>query len=104
MYERNEFSGRPVVLVVVAETEATVYGIFETTVAMAASVAAVGRRLLSVARRSSPVSAVNILATVCIFSVVVIFVVGWVFGMVVVVVVVVAWEFALALVLVVLVE
>lgn len=38
-------------LVVVADTEATVYGIFETTVAMAASVAAVGRRLLSVGRR-----------------------------------------------------
>lgn len=104
MYERNEFSGRPVVLVVVADAEATVYGIFETTVAMAASVATVGRRLLSVSRRSSPVSsAVNILATVCIFSVVVIFVAGWLFGMVVVIVVV-AWEFALALVLVVLVE
>lgn len=104
MYERNEFSGRPVVLVVVADAEATVYGIFETTVAMAASVAAVGRRLLSVARWLSPVLAVNILATVCIFSVVVICVAGWLFGTVVVVVVVVAWEFALALVLVVLVE
>lgn len=98
-------------LVVVADAEATVYGIFETTVVMAASVAAVGRRLLSVgrrllsvARRSSPVSAVNILATVCIFSVVVICVAGGLFGTVVVVVVSVAWEFALALVLVVLVE
>jgi hypothetical protein len=49
-----------------------VYGIFATTVAMAANVAAVGRRLSPVVRRTSPVSAVNILATVCIFSVVVI--------------------------------
>jgi len=79
-YERNEFSGRPVVLVAVVDAAATVYGIFATTVAIAASVAAVGRRLSPVFRRASPVSAANILATVCIFSVVVICVVGWLLG------------------------
>lgn len=81
-YDRNAFSGRPVVLVV--EVEATVYGILATTVAIAASVAAVGRRLLT--RWTSPVSAVNILATVCIFSVVVICTAGRPLGRVVVVV------------------
>jgi len=83
-YDRNAFSGRPVVLV--AEVDATVYGILATTVAMAASVATVGRR--PIARRTSPVSALSILATVCIFSVVVICMVGRFLGKVVVVVVV----------------
>lgn len=85
-YDRSAFNGRLVVLV--AEVEATVYGILATTVAMAASVAAVGRRPL--ARRTSPVSAVSILATVCIFSVVVTCAVGRLLGRPVVVVVVVA--------------